>query len=437
MSRHSVRPLDVADIRPLQAPSDSYSDGMLALGRSLLYPGLALTSLLLLRGPMALPIGDVLMAGAGFCALLSLNRPDRTLPVGLYFAGPLLIVGTIISSSMSHEPLGSMSIAIRLIYQVMFVPWILVNLLTDRRHVFSAFAWFLAGATLCAIGAIAQLIWGDVIPGGAITVDGRFTGVTTHQNDLAGITCIAAAAALAALGSRVHPKVRLGALFVFSTCMVGLVLSGSVSGILGLLAAVVYLFVRGTVHIGRALAITGAGALLFVILLPQLDSLGALNPIERLTRTTGFSATQSDYDTAGTRFELMRLAVDAIRESPFVGRGMLIEDNVLMKRFTVHNNLLGTWTAGGLLVLLGVVIATAIALRYCMRRDSRIDPLHNAIATSVIAAVVFAQTAPGTYNRYYWVPMGFAIYLAVDLRSRRAAAVPNPGRPTDAGIARC
>lgn len=420
--------------RAQTSPTD---DGMLAVGRALLYPGLALTSLLILRGPMALPYGDMLMAGAGFCALLSMNRPARSLPVALYVAAPLLVVGTLISSAVSIDPVGSVSIAVRLIYLVVLVPWILVNLLTERRHVVTALAWFMSGAALCAVGAVAQLIWGDVIPGGAITVDGRFTGMTTHQNDLAGISCMAAAAMLAAVGATIPRGVRIGALAILSASLVGLVLSGSVSGLLGLAAAVAYLLIRGTVRVGRALGITAAGALLLAILLPQLDSIGALNPIERLTRTTGFSASQSEYDTAGTRLELMRLAVDAIGDSPFVGRGMLIADNVLMKRFTVHNNFLGTWTAGGVLVFLGVVIATAIALRFCLSGRSRRDPLHNAIATSVIAALVFAQTAPGFYNRYYWIPVAFAIYLVVDLRYTRSASVPTPASTETFGVARC
>ncbi|MHC9294320.1 O-antigen ligase family protein [Mycobacterium sp. LTG2003] len=420
--------------RTQAGPAD---DGMLAVGRGLLYPGLALTSLLVLRGPMALPFGDMLMAGAGFCALLSMNRPARSLPAALYVVAPLLVVGTLISSAASRDPVGSVSIAVRLIYLVVLVPWILVNLLTERRHVVTAFAWFLFGAALCAVGAVAQLAWGDVIPGGAVTVDGRFTGMTTHQNDLAGISCMAAAATLAAVGATIPRGVRIGALAILSASLVGLILSGSVSGLLGLAAAVLYLIVRGTVRFSRALTVTAAGALLMAILLPQLDSIGALNPIERLTRTTGFSASQSEYDTAGTRLELMRLAVEAIGDSPFVGRGMLIADNVLMKRFTVHNNFLGTWTAGGVLVFLGVVIATAIALRFCLSRHSRRDPLHNAVATAVVAALVFAQTAPGFYNRYYWIPVAFAIYLVIDMRYTRSAPTLGPTSTVAQGVARC
>lgn len=416
-------------LRPDAAVSPPAADGLLALGRALLYPGLALTSLLLLRGPAALPVGDILMAGAGFCALLSMHRPSRRLPPALLVAGAMLVVGVTLASTVSMEPKGSLSIGARLIYMVVIVPWILMTLLVEHRHVTRAVWWWLAGAALCGVGAIAQLAFGDVIPGGDIRVDGRFTGITTHPNDLAGISVMAAGAALAALGRNVSTRFRYGALAILAVCTVGLILSGSVSGLLGMVAVVLFLLVRGAIHLGRALIVATAGTLVVGYVVSQLEGLGALNPIERLLRTTGISATQSEYDTAGTRMELVRRAIDAIEEAPIAGHGMLIKDNILMKSFTVHNNFLGAWTAGGVLVFLGVVIATLLALRYCLRRDKR-DPLQSIVATSVVAALVFAQTAPGIYNRYYWLPIAFAIFLA--LPSRQSDA-----RPAAAGGLRC
>ena len=406
------RPPDPAGLPPLDHPPDiaAGQDGLLSAGRALLYPGLALTSLLLLRGPGGLPIGDVMMAGAGFCALLSMHRPNRRLPPLLLVAGALLVVGVCIASSVSLDPKGSLSIGARLIYMVVIVPWILLMLLTEQRHVTRAVMWWLGGAALCGLGAIAQMALGDIIPGGQIRVDGRFTGFTTHPNDLAGISVMAAAAAMAALGGNVTTRFRNGALIILGISTVGLVLSGSVSGFMGMAAAIIFLLVRGAIRIGRATVVAAVGTVVVGFVVSQMESLGALNPIERLLRTTGFVATQSEYDTAGIRMELARRAIDAIQEAPITGYGMLIKDNVLMKSFTVHNNFLGAWTSGGLFVFLGVVIATLIAVRCCLHRD-KFDPLHSMVATSVVAAIVFAQTAPGIYNRYYWLPVAFAIFL--------------------------
>jgi O-Antigen ligase len=403
-------PIERVPASPPPTSDGPQRDGLLTLGRAMLYPGLALTSLLLLRGPLALPIGDILMAGAGFCALLSMRRPPRQVPPMLWLAAALLVVGGAVASAVSSDPVGSLSILARLVYMVVIVPWILLNLLVEQRHVTRAVAWWLIGAAVCGLGAVVQLLFGDVIPGGEVTVDGRFTGITTHQNDLAGISVMAAAAALAAFGNAVTKRFRIFAFGILAVCTTGLILSGSVSGVLGMLAAVVFLLLSRAIHLGRATVVTAAGSVIVVFVLSQLEGLGALNPIERLLRTTGFTTTKAEYDTAGTRMELARRAMDQIRESPIIGNGMLIDDNVLMKRFTVHNNFLGTWTAGGVLAFLGVVIATALAARYCLRRDPR-NALHGVVATAFVAALAFAQTAPGIYNRYYWIPVAFMIFL--------------------------
>lgn len=405
-------------------------DGLLTLGRAFLYPGLALTSLLLLRGPAQLPIGDILMACGGFCGLLSVHKPPLRLPAGLWVSGALLVVGSAVSSTVSANPMGSMSTALRLIYMVTLVPWILSVLLVEQRHVVRAVMWWLGGAAMCGLGSLAQLFLGDVIPGGSISPDSRFTGFTTHPNDLAGICCMAAAAALAVLGPAMSRRVRRAALAILITCTMGLILSGSVSGFLGMAAAILFLLVRGSIRIGRTLVVTVACGVVVAIVVSQLQSVGGLTPVERLMRTTGLSSSKSDYDTAGVRIELAHRAMAAIQESPFVGHGMLVQDNILMKSFSVHNNFLAAWAAGGVLLFLGVAIATLLALRLCVRRPSTMSPIDNMVATSVIAALAFAQTAPGMYNRYYWLPIAFAIFLAYQSRSDSESFVGNRGNAT-------
>jgi O-antigen ligase len=408
-------------------------DVLLAAGRALLYPGIALTSLLVLRGPAALPIGDIIIAAAGLCAVLSMRRPGHRLPSALRLSGGLLVVGGGLAATVSSSPVESLFVSARLVYMVVVVPWILLTLLVEQRHVIRAVGWWLGGAAVCGLGAAAQLVLGDVVPGGEITADSRFTGLTTNASDLAGITAMAAGATLVALAPAISRRARYAALVIFVACAGGLILSGSVSGMLGLLAALVFLFARRTIRLRRATAVAVLAALALTFFVTQLSAVGALNPVERFLRTTGVSATQAKDDTAGTRFELAERAIGAIRDSPVTGRGMVTDDNVLLQRFTVHNNLLGAWTAGGIFVFLGVGIATFTAIRYCWRRRPG-DPLREAVAAAVIAALAFAQTAPGIFNRYYWMPIAFAIVLEVRSRSTRAEADaarhPAPARTT-------
>lgn len=416
--RRAVHPA----FRPV-APQEStpQRDVLLAAGRALLYPGLALTSLLVLRGPAALPIGDIIIAAAGLCAVLSMRRPDRPLPSALILSGGLLVIGGGLAATVSSAPVESLSVSARLVYMVVIIPWILLMLLVEQRHVIRAVAWWLGGAAVCGLGAAAQLVLGNVIPGGEITADSRFTGFTTHPSDLAGITAMAAGATLVALAPTISPRARYAALAIFVASAGGLILSGSVSGMLGLIAAVVFVFVRRTIKLRRATAVAVLAALALTFLVAQLSTVGALNPVERILRTTGISATQAEDDTAGVRFELSERAIVAIADSPVLGRGMVTDDNVLLKRFTVHNNILASWTAGGIFVFLGVAIASFIAVRYCWRRRPD-DPLREAVSAAVIAGLIFAQTAPGIFNRYYWMPIAFAVVL--EMRSRQTRTEP-------------
>lgn len=404
---------------PAEAPGRSADqDALLRTGRALLYPGLALSSLLVFRGPAELPIGDILIAVAGICGLLSLHRPGRGLPASTRFAGALVLVGGLLAATVSSDAPTSLSITARLLYMVAIIPAILLTLLVEQRHVVKALMWWLAGAGVCGLGAVVQLTLGDVIPGGDITLDARYTGFTTHPSDLAGVTVTAVGATLAALTGTLSRRTRNWAMAIVVACAVGLLFSGSVSGMFGLIGAVGYLFVRRAIPMRRATVLGVGGALLVAVVVGQLTAVGALNPVERFLRTTGYLTTQSEHDTAATRIELASRALDGIADSPWLGHGMVTLDNVLYKAFTVHNNLLASWHAGGVLVFAGVLLATAVALRYCTRRDVD-DAVRNIVGAAVVGAFVFAQTAPGTYNRYYWMPIAFMIVVEVRARARR------------------
>jgi O-antigen ligase len=392
----------------VEAPDDA----LLAAGRAFLYPGLALTSLLLLRGPGDLPIGDLAVAVAGLLAVVSLARPRLRVPGALRVAGALVVIGALVASIVSSDPLGSLAIGGRLAYTVLVVPWILLTLLTEQKHVERAVLWWLAGAALCSAAAVLQHFLGDVIPGGAITPDSRFTGVTSHPSDLGGIASMSAAAALGAAFSPLPRRQHVLAVVILAVSMVGLLMSGSVSGLLATCAGVLFLILRGSIKPSRALVLGAALSTVVGFAVALLTSAGALGPIQRLLQTTGQTEASAESNTAGTRVELADRAVRAIIARPLTGHGLVADDNDLLGTFTVHNIFLAAWHAGGVLVFLGVLIASALALRYCLRRRSS-DSMLTAVAAAVVAALVFAQTAPSMFNRYYWLPIAFAIVLGV------------------------
>lgn len=404
---------------PIESVAVESDDALLAAGRAVLYPGLALTSLLLLRGPADLPIGDIAIAVAGLLAVVSLARPTLRVPGALSVAGALVVVGALLASIVSSDPVGSIGVGVRLTYTVLVIPWILLTLLTEQRHVERAVLWWLAGAALCAAAALLQFLVGDIIPGGTITSDSRFTGFTTHPSDLGGIAAMSAAAALGAAFSPLRRRMRRLAVLILAVSVVGLLMSGSVSGLLAMCAVVLFLVVRGAIKPGRALILGAAVSIAVGFAVAVLTSAGAAGPLQRLLLTTGQTEASADSNTAGTRLELADRAVQAIVARPVTGHGLATEDNILFGMFTVHSNFLAAWHAGGVLLFIGVVIASALALRYCLRRRSS-DPLQTTVAAAVVAALVFAQTAPSMLNRYYWVPIAFAIVLGV-----RSGSAPN------------
>lgn len=395
-------------------------DALLVAGRALLYPGLAMTSLLLLRGPADVPVGDLLIAAAGLLGALSLARRRWRLPRAIPVAGLLVTAGVAVSATVASDPSASLGIGVRLIYLVLVVPWILLTLLTDRRHVLHAVLWTMTGAAVCATGAVLHLTPIRAFGVGTVTSDNRFAGFTEHVSDLGGITAVAVGGAIGALVSTLPSRYRLLCLVLLAVAGTGLLLSGSVSGMLAVCVVLVFLVATGVVRPRRAIGLAVFGAAAGGLALSLLGRAGALGPVERLLLTTGLTGPGGEADTAGSRVELARRAWSGILEQPFLGHGFGVDDNLLLRGLSVHNNFLAAWHGGGLLVLVGVVIATATAVRHCLRRGLP-DPLHTTVTGAVVAAVAFAQTAPSVYNRYYWLPIAFAIVLAV-----RNARSPEP-----------
>ena len=395
-------------------------DALLAAGRALLYPGLALTSLLLVRGPAELPMGDILLAMAGLLGALSLARRTLRLPGLILVAGGLAGAGALLASVVSSDPLGSVAIGVRVVYLVVVVPWILLTLLTEQRHVMRAVLWLVGGAALCAVGALAQVVLGDIIPGGEITGDNRLTGFTGHVSDLGGITAMGVGAALGAVFSPLPKRHRRMAEAVLALSAMGLLLSGSVSGMLAVLAVMLFLGVRRAVRLRRAVVLGALGTAAGMLALSMLAEADARNPVERFLVTTGETSVGGESNTAGSRFELAVRAVEGITERPLTGHGLVPPDNILLRTLSVHNNFLAAWHSGGILLFAGVVIASAIAVRYCLARDLS-DPLCTTVAGATVAAMAFAQTAPSFYNRYYWLPIAFAVVLTVHARASSSA----------------
>ena len=97
--------------------------------------------------------------------------------------------------------MSTLAVLARVTYLFLIWLWLPQALLRTSRHVIGTVTWWVAGATLGASGALIQLQFGDVIPGGAVTY-GRFTGFTTHFNTLGALA-----------STRVHTRSLLSSYF--------------------------------------------------------------------------------------------------------------------------------------------------------------------------------------------------------------------------------
>ena len=390
-------------------------DFLVVTARRMLVVGLVLTSLLSVRiGPVT--VGDIFLVGAAATLAVAYAKPRvPPTPPLLWVAAWCIVVGACLSGWRSQDLTDHVLVAARLIFLIVVLPWMIRSLLnTPARLTRGGMAW-IVGAAISGAGTIAQATLGPgAIPGGGVTSDGRYTGFTGHVSDAGGVTACAVAFSLIGLAVASTRKARIGHGLVLIGAGAGLVLSGSVSGMLSAVGAVVVLAVSRRIPATR-LVISAVIALagLYVGGTLQADTAGALNPVERLVQTTGRGsfvrgASGGSLNTAGTRVETNAAALDATLASPLAGAGLdgesaFVETN--MHTFQPHNVLIGAAYRGGLFVLIGISIPLVwvIARGWSTVRDRRFSPMYGAM----LAAVAFAMTAPSLYNRYLWVPVAF------------------------------
>jgi O-antigen ligase len=383
-------------------------DALLLLGRRLLNVGVALAAILNLRGPLLLTIGDWLILAGGACALTAGARPQVSIhPIVVTAAWATALGGAVGALLNDEEGLQSLVALSKLLIAMFAIPWIILSLDRTKGHLLTTTLWWIAGSAVCSSAALLLFLLDVPVLNSSVTNAGRYTGLTGHVSDLGGIASSGAALGLGVLLTPLSPWLRRFAAGALSLCVCGLVLSGSVSGMGALVAAMMYLFLRRGAHLRRLLKIAVAGMLLLTFVQTQQKASGSLTPVDRLLLATGRSGTSAD-DTAGTRAELAAEAWIQIRERPIFGLGLGSSKLEVIDNFAVHNMYLGIWSGGGILVLLGVAAMLTAAIRSCALRR-REDPLFDALIAGSVSAVLFAASAPSVYNRYFWVPVALSI----------------------------
>ena len=407
--------------------------------RYVFYVGAATIGLLTVRPALAFTLSDwIFFACVGLTAVALLASGvdrdyliPRTVTVGM----GLFAAGGFVSSFGAVAPAQSISIIARLLYLTIVWFWLATTLLQTRAHVRTAALAWIVSAALSASGTLVQLVYGNVIPGGD-SAWGRMTGFTPHYNHLGGLVAIAFVPALMLAVDSIDRRSRTVGLVCVPLLATGLLLSGSVGGMLSTTCALVFwLAVRG-VSMRTAARLAGVVAAAAVVLVATGAS-NVTDPVQRVKRVT--SAEEAAAGTGGTlytRLEGFEEAWSRIQEQPFVGVGLdEVSSQKVLGPKLVHNMLINQWFSGGILALVGIVLVLAgVALTgaHVVRRSVGEERgFSSALLASVIAFVVFGMGEPILFVRYGWFPAALLLALYAQDR-RRDSSAPTLSAPTNA-----
>jgi len=396
----------------------STDTGGLRIARILYYAGLLSVGLLSIRPVLNLTLSDLIFFAALVVGVLEMlanrQRMGGVLPGGVLLGVALFAAGGSISSLSAQLPGESLGIVARMVYITLLWFWLGAVVLKTSGQVRTAVRLWVVSAAITGGAGLAQLIFGNVIPGTAIQF-GRMTGFTTQVNELGGITSIALVPALmmATQAKRLLPRlIAYGLLLLVG---IGLVVSGSVSGMLA--AAVGVLFWVGLVGPSARLTLVIVGAALAGTFLLSSHPSQIVTPLQRLNTVV------SAEDASGTfwsRMEINAVAWRRIQASPVVGVGLDSESSLAVLDAQVHNSLLGVWYEAGLLGLLGLAFLL-VAVIACGRRvanRARSMPewlLAVSLFSSCLTWVIYGMANPVLYKRYGWI----AAVLILSLRAQR------------------
>ena len=402
-------------------------EASLAQPRLLYYAGLLLIGQLTLRPALSVTLSDYM-----FLAALLLTLPALTnwrtslqtyLPSAILWGSYLFALGALVSTFGSPDPIQSIGVVARFVFLTVVWFWLGTVLLRRPEHVWTAVGCWVLSVAASGAAAVVQLVWGDVVPGSA-TQYGRMTGFAEHMNDLGGLAAVAIVAAIWIAQRAATPVTRLAALVTTIFVGAGLILSGSVGGLIAAATggAVFAALSRPSPRFVM-FAIFAAGAALGLIQLQLLQD--APTPLERIEQV------RSEAGSISTRLETYGAAVSLVVRNPIVGVGAQPGGAPTETGRPVHNALLGALYESGVVGALGLaaVIGSSLAVAMEARKHARTEQeraLANALIACFLAYVTFGLGAPTLYVRYGWLPVAFVLALrAQQRRTQRATEQPS------------
>jgi hypothetical protein len=364
--------------------------------------------------------GDVLLLASFILTAFAAPEGRRRITIPVMLVMLLVAVGGILSGVYSDDVPGTFLVLGRVIYVAFLLPWQTMVLLDTDGRLRAGIAWTGVGAAACSMGTVIQLLFGNVIPGSEAYESGRFPGFAVHVSDTGAITALATVLGLAMVLAQFPARQRMLGVCVMAAGMVGLVLSGSVSGMLAAIVGGLLMLLFRRIKLWIVLLVGGVATAVLNFALDLVASTGvALSPLERFYQVIGVTGNQASLNTTASRLATDAMGWEGFMQFPLTGVGLGSSAALVSGELGVHNFYLSALHQGGIFFGVGLIIVTLTILCRAAKWV-RTDPLAAVLVATALSALVFAMTAPSFFNRYFWVP--FALLAAYDWNKRRQIA---------------
>jgi len=343
-------------------------------------------------------------------------------------SGGLIVLGAIVTIPNSTHLSYSAFSAILMFYTL--VLWLSLPdiLFVEWKYLRWAFIALGISVSVTSIYAIGQKLLGFPVLGPNYFW-GRQIGLTRQPNEI-GTFCAMVFPYLLSL-TITSGTVRRNKIIWTSVAMlavIGVLLSGSMTGTLALLAGISgYYFTtscRGRVHTVILILLGAIVIAGFSVVYSGRDTQFVVQRIER------FISSEHGKITLDQRLTANRHAWQYIQSNPLQGYGYHTQVKSIGGSTEVHNTILRAWYDGGIFTLLAVLIllsGAAIALAKAWKRIVYIgDVQHKHYVAGAIGAfisfLVVTQASPVLYQRSAWFPVALAFAVASIVRRTTIAA---------------
>lgn len=326
----------------------------------------------------------------------------------------LFLGGAIVTIPNSHPTSQAAVSAALMIYTLVIWLSLPTILFSNWAHIKWAFKALAITCAITSVYAIGQRLLGFPTFG-PHHYWGRAIGLTRQPNEIGALCAMAFPYVMALILTARTQQAKLSWLFVSLLTLIGVLLSGSMTGAFALVGGILSYYCltsrRGRVYTA-VLVLCGVSAIAFFSV--TYSSKHTQLVVQRLERLV---SSKKGALTLNERLVVDRRAWHRIQSNPLVGNGYHARLRTIGgDEIQVHNTLLRAQYDGGVFTLLGVLsLLTGAAIGLLLawkglvhRQDIVNKPYVAASIGAFISFLIVTQASPVLYQRSAWFPIAIA-----------------------------